>query len=88
MSIHIRFHSKFISYSGAIWRILTTSIKAAPYSRFIAQIKLLNDCKFKGSSLIYLTNMFDVSAITVYYTFRATPLFDVKVHDVLLTGRS
>jgi len=51
MSIHARF-SNFISYSGAIWRILTTGLAwqhaYIEYSRFVVQIKMLNDFKLKA----------------------------------------
>ena len=54
MSIHTRFSSNFISYNGAIWQILTTSIIAALlavaglHSRSITQVKLLNGFKSKA----------------------------------------
>jgi len=48
MTIYTKFTSNFVSYSGAIWRILATSMTAGQYSRSTAQMKTLNDFKFKA----------------------------------------
>jgi len=72
------------SHRGAIWRILTTSVKAGlyKYSRSVVQIKMLIDLKFKA--IVNLTNTFDVSTITLYYTLKAKPPFaDTSVKERL-----
>jgi len=69
-------------YSGATgksWVIIINqhcSITAS--SAYIAQMKMQNDFKSKAqtsliSSYTYLTNMLDMSAITLHYVFKATP---------------
>jgi len=52
MSIDTKFRN-VISYSGAIWRILTISITAGIYSRSNTQIKMLNDFKFTAVIDLY-----------------------------------
>ena len=86
MSIHSRF-SNFISYRGAIWRILTISVTASLCST--SQMKMLNEYDLNQipsvvDSWTSITNMFDVFAITLYYVFKAmTPFADTLFKERL-----